>query len=68
MRKLDDRVLTLLEELDDRKIVQEWLPKLKVGPFSSGALRWEEVREEWASDLQGKPEWVPKQIWEPETD
>ncbi len=45
-----NKLLTLLEELDDQKIVQEWLPKLKAGPVSSGALRWEDVREEWEDD------------------
>jgi hypothetical protein len=45
-----NKLLTLLEELDDRKIVQEWLPKLKAGPVSSGALRWEDVREDWEDD------------------
>jgi len=45
-----NKLLTLLEELDDQKIVQEWLPKLKAGPVSSGALRWENVREEWEND------------------
>ncbi|HEW98573.1 MAG: hypothetical protein DRR16_07610 [Candidatus Parabeggiatoa sp. nov. 3] len=45
-----NKLLTLLEELDDQKIIQEWLPKLKAGPVSSGALRWEDVREEWEDD------------------
>jgi hypothetical protein len=45
-----NKLLALLEELDDQKIIQEWLPKLKVGPVSSGALRWEEVKEEWEDD------------------
>jgi hypothetical protein len=41
-----NKLLTFLEELDDRKVVQEWLPTLKAGPVSSGALRWDEVRED----------------------
>jgi hypothetical protein len=45
-----NKLLTLLEELDDRNIVQAWLPKLKAGPVSSGALRWEDVREGWEDD------------------
>jgi hypothetical protein len=45
-----NKLLTLLEELDDQKIIQEWLPKLKAGPVSSRALRWEDVREEWEDD------------------
>ena len=40
-------VLNLLEELDDRLIVKEWLPRLQAGPVASGALRWEEVSDEW---------------------
>ncbi|HIE01292.1 MAG TPA: hypothetical protein EYP59_13550 [Thiotrichaceae bacterium] len=44
------KLLALLEELDDQKIIQEWLPKLKVGPVSSGALRWKDVKEEWEDD------------------
>ncbi|OQY52763.1 MAG: hypothetical protein DRR08_07935 [Candidatus Parabeggiatoa sp. nov. 2] len=45
-----NKLLTLLEELDDRNIVQAGLPKLKAGPVSSGVLRWEEVREGWEDD------------------
>ncbi|MDM8563175.1 hypothetical protein QUF54_07465, partial [Candidatus Marithioploca araucensis] len=45
-----NKLLTLLEELDEQKIVQEWLPKLKAGPVSSGALRWEDVKEDWEDD------------------
>ncbi len=28
--------------LDDRKIIQEWAPRLKAGPVASGALKWNE--------------------------
>ena len=45
-----NKLLTLLEELDDRKVVQDWLPQLESGPVLSGALRWEDVKEEWEDD------------------
>jgi hypothetical protein len=40
-------LLAMLEELDDRQIVKEWLPKLKAGPKSSEALCWDDVKTEW---------------------
>jgi hypothetical protein len=40
-------LLALLEDLDDRRIIQEWLPKLTTGPVATGALRWSQVAEEW---------------------
>lgn len=40
-------LLAMLEELDDRQIVKEWLPKLKASPKSSEALRWDDVKTEW---------------------
>ncbi len=43
-------VLNLLEELDDRLIAKEWLPRLQAGPEASGALRWEDVSDEWEDD------------------
>ncbi len=45
-----EKVLTWLEDLDDRTIVQEWLPRLQAGPVSSGALRWDDVSNEWEND------------------
>ena len=42
-----EKVLTWLEDMDDRTIVQEWLPRLQAGPVSSGALRWDDVANEW---------------------
>jgi len=45
-----DKLLVWLEEADDRAVVQEWLPRLKLGPVASGALRWEEVSSEWDDD------------------
>lgn len=43
-------LLALLEELDDRLVVKEWLPRLQAGPQTSGALNWEEVSAEWEDD------------------
>ncbi len=43
-------ILTLLEDMDDRAVVREWVPKLKAGPPASGALRWEDVADEWEDD------------------
>ena len=45
-------LIALLEELEDRQIVKEWLLKLQAGPHSSGALRWEEVKAEWEEDAK----------------
>lgn len=45
-----ENLLTLLEDLDDRLIVKEWLPRLQAGPQASGALRWEDVSAEWEDD------------------
>lgn len=42
-----EKVLTWLEDMDDRTIVQEWLPRLQAGPVSSGALRWDDVATGW---------------------
>lgn len=43
-------LLALLEDLDDRRVIQEWLPQLKAGPESSKALRWNDVAAEWGDD------------------
>ena len=40
-------LLALLEDLDDRFVVKEWLPRLQAGPEASGALRWEDISAEW---------------------
>jgi len=40
-------LLSMLEEIDDRQIVKEWLPRLKAGPESSEVLRWDDVKAEW---------------------
>ena len=43
-------LLSLLEDLDDRAVVREWLPRLHAGPLTSGALRWDDVAAEWEED------------------
>ena len=45
-----EKVLAWLEDLDDRIVVQEWLPRLQAGPVSSGALRWDDVSVKWEND------------------
>ena len=41
-----DNLLALLEDLDDREIIRNWLPTLKEAPLSSGALRWDDISDE----------------------
>ncbi len=43
-------LLALLEDLDDRAVVREWLPRLHAGPVKSGALRWDDVAADWEED------------------
>jgi len=45
-----EKILVWLEDLDDRIVVREWLPRLQAGPASSGALRWDDVSAEWKDD------------------
>ena len=45
-----ENLLAWLEEADDRAIVREWLPRLKAGAVTSGALRWDRVATEWDDD------------------
>jgi len=45
-----ENLIALLEDLEDREIVRKWLPKLKAGPLSSGALRWDDISDEWNDD------------------
>jgi hypothetical protein len=40
-------LLDWLEENEDRAIVKDAIPKLRLGPKAAGALRWGEVRAEW---------------------
>lgn len=45
-----EKLLDWLEDVEDRALVQAWLPKLKQGPQASGALKWDDVADEWADD------------------
>lgn len=45
-----EELLAWLEDLEDRAMVRAWLPQLKEGPDASGALRWDEVADEWDNE------------------
>ncbi len=45
-----EKILGWLEDVADRIIVQEWLPRLQTGPVASGAVRWDDVSTEWEND------------------
>jgi len=45
-----EKILAWLEDLDDRTVVQEWLPRLQAGPVALGALRWDDVSAGWEND------------------
>ena len=40
-------LLAYLEDLEDRALVHDKLPRLAQGPQASGAISWQEVHEEW---------------------
>lgn len=42
-----EALLDWLEDLEDRALVEQVLPKLRLGPAKSEATRWEEVASEW---------------------
>lgn len=41
------RILTALENAEDRALVQALGERLAKGPVAAGALRWQEVADEW---------------------
>ena len=43
--------LDWLEDLDDRALIKDILPRLNMGLKKAGALRWDEVKAEW--DMPG---------------
>ncbi len=45
-----EHFLAFIEDLDDRLIVKDWLPRLQAGPEASGALSWENVAGDWDDD------------------
>lgn len=42
-----EALLDWLEDIEDRALLQDILPKLRSGPTGSGALRREKVAAEW---------------------
>ncbi|MCX6044712.1 MAG: hypothetical protein NT075_06325 [Chloroflexi bacterium] len=42
-----EKLLVWLEEQDDRALVREMLPRLKMGQEKAGALSWDQVSAQW---------------------
>jgi len=40
-------LLGWMEDIEDRALVKAMLPKLRQGPQRTGALRWDDVRDDW---------------------
>ena len=45
-----EKLLIWMENQEDRSLVREMLPRLKMGPEKAGALSWEEVADEWTDE------------------
>ena len=45
-----DMLLNYLEDLEDKALIKDALPRLVQGPEKAGALAWEDVRIEWEDD------------------
>jgi hypothetical protein len=41
------RIVDALEESEDRTLVQALRSRLAAGPVASGALRWQDVADQW---------------------
>ena len=41
------RIVAALEDADDRELVQALRTRLTEGPIISGALRWQDVADQW---------------------
>lgn len=41
------RIIEALEDAEDRVLLQALQARLAVGPLASGALRWEEIADQW---------------------
>jgi len=41
------RILEALEDAEDKALVQSLRDRLAQGPAASGALRWQDVADEW---------------------
>ena len=46
-------LLGWIEDLEDRALIKEKLPRLRMGPEEAGALRWEDVEATWDTDEPG---------------
>ncbi len=44
------KLIVWLEEREDHRLLEEWLPRLQLGPRKAGALRWQEIAIEWDDD------------------
>jgi len=42
------RIVELLEDSEDRELVRSLQERLKQHPAAGGALRWEDVEQDWA--------------------
>ncbi|OIO98843.1 MAG: hypothetical protein AUK03_00585 [Anaerolineae bacterium CG2_30_64_16] len=42
-----ETLLRWLEDVEDRALVRAMLPRLRQGPQRAGALRWDDVKDEW---------------------
>ena len=42
-----ESLLNWVEDLEDRALVREVLPRLRKGPAAAGSLQWEDIRAEW---------------------
>lgn len=42
------RIAEALEDASDRELAQALRDKLAAGPVASGAMRWQDVADEWA--------------------
>lgn len=45
-----EKLIEWLEDVEDRGLVQTWLPKLQQGPKEAGAFAWDDVADEWKDD------------------
>ena len=45
--ELWQRIVSALEDTEDRVLIQSLQSRLSKGPAASGALRWEQVADEW---------------------
>jgi hypothetical protein len=46
--ELWERIVELLEDSEDRELVRLMQERLRQHPAASGALRWEDVEQDWA--------------------